>query len=399
MNEIQAILAEWQRVGGGTDRQGVRGAALATVVRTKGSAYRRPGARMLITPGGKTVGTLSAGCLENDVVERAERVVARGEPALVRYDTTSGDDLVWGLGIGCKGVVQVLIEPLSEGPAVEQLSHMRNWLEAEASGVVATVFEVEGDGECRVGWRGYFAEAGGRAGELSQGALASRVAADAAAVLRSRRSCVKSYQTPGGWAELFLELIEPPMPLFVFGAGPDAVPLVRFAKDLGWRVTVVDHRPGRATKEFFPAADRLVIVRPEEAAQKVHLDARSAAVLMTHNYAHDLELLDFLLASPAFYIGSLGPWSRAEQLLRDILRRRRELGYLELDRFHGPVGLDIGADSPEEIALSILAEIRAVLSSRAGGMLRYRVGPIHDATVMDELCPSEFAEAESVAIT
>lgn len=373
MKEIQAIVEAFD----GVERQ-YENAALATVVNVKGSTYRSSGARMLITQSGRMVGTISGGCLEGDVKERAGQVMLSGEPTVVKYDTTSEDDIVWGLGLGCNGVVQVLIERLDPQSKLSPLAFLAECFRSRQPGVLATVFDVDGRTGVKVGDRLMLHPDNTVTSEIEDSDLTLAAIADAFAALRDGRSNVKTYQLSAGSVEVFIEVIQPPTPLVIFGAGYDAIPVARFAKELGWHVTVVDSRSAYATKEQFPLADKVILTRPEAAPICVTIDHRTVAVVMTHNYLHDRELLKTLLPSPVRYLGILGPKSRTERLLQDL----REEGIIptqeQLCRLYSPIGIDIGADTPEEIALAIVAEIRAVVANRSGGFLRNRKGPIHN---------------------
>lgn len=182
-----------------------------------------------------------------------------------------------------------------------------------------------------------------------------------------------------GRAEVFIEAILPPVPLVIFGAGQDAIPLVRFAKELGWHVTLVDPRPGYATRTRFSLADILIVCPPEEVLERVKIDERTVAAVMTHNFLHDAELLRTLLPSPVRYIGILGSKQRTRRLLDQVQETVRLHCDHSLSQVYGPIGLDIGAETPEEIALAIVAEIKAVLTGRLGGVLRNRLGPLHES--------------------
>lgn len=373
MNEIQALLEAFAALKRDTTR-----AALSTVVKVRGSAYRRPGARMLIAPDGRTVGSISAGCLDRDVCERAQKVIASGIPALATYDTTAAGDDVWGLGLGCAGLVEVLIEPLGQdAPASQVLTFLDERVTRRDVGVVVTVFRAVGKVAGAVGCRLMLTEGGPGFCNVENARLAQALTDEARQVLQEGRSRVKEYTVPEGTAEALVEVVSPPAPLLIFGAGDDAVPLARLAKEIGWHVTVVDNRPGLATTERFPWADAVVVVRPEDVAQRIPMDGRTAAVVMTHNYAHDLELLKMLLPSPVRYLGILGARGRTLAMLRALKEAGREH---DLAKVYSPVGMDIGAETPEEIALAILAEIKAVCTDRWAGFLRDRRGPIHDRT-------------------
>lgn len=373
MNEIQALLEAFNSLTPDSGR-----AALATVVKVTGSAYRRPGARMLIAPDGRTVGSISAGCLDRDVCERARKVIASVVPAVATYDTTAAGDDVWGLGLGCGGLVEVLIEPLGQNaPASRVLTFLGERVTRRDAGVVVTVFRGAGTLAGEVGSHLMQTEGGPGFCNVADARLAETLADAARQALREGRSRVKEAALPGEMAEVLIELVSPPAPLLIFGAGDDAVPLARLAKEVGWHVTVVDSRSGFATVERFPWADAVVVARPEEAARRIRLDSGTAAVVMTHNYAHDLELLGLLLASPVRYIGILGAKGRTLALLGALKEAGREHDFAKV---YSPVGTDIGAETPEEIALAILAEIKAVSTGRSAGFLRDRGGPIHDRT-------------------
>jgi xanthine/CO dehydrogenase XdhC/CoxF family maturation factor len=178
-------------------------------------------------------------------------------------------------------------------------------------------------------------------------------------------------------ALIFVERVDPPTPLVIFGAGHDAMPVARLAKELGWHVTLVDHRPAYASPERFPEADRIVQGSSREAATQLTLESETLALVMTHNYLRDLELLQLLLPSPVRYLGLLGPRRRTDQLLGDLKEKGIVPAHEQLNRLYAPVGLDIGSEGPAEVAMSILAEMQAVMTRHRGGHLRERKQPIH----------------------
>lgn len=308
---------------------------LATLVAVAGSSYRRPGARLLLTPDGARTGSISGGCLEEDVLARARRVALSGAAELVTYDTTAENDLVWGVGLGCHGVVDVLLEKLPPTPAwvaelADNLAHQR-----------ATPLAVV--------WR-----------------------SPDAALLGTRRQAELG-PTPVG-TDVFLDVVAAPVPLVIFGAGDDAQPLVRLAQELGWHVTVADPRPAFATAARFPTVDTLVVAPAAELVARIQFSPRSVAVVMTHHYVHDVPLLRDLRSRPLAYLGLLGPKKRAERIHADLDASRAPAPITPL---HAPVGLDLGAETPAEVALSIIAEIRATLAGRNARPLRERTTPIH----------------------
>ena len=370
MNELQSILDTY-------DAQRNSGARLmlATVVKVRGSTYRRPGARMLMSESGTTVGSISGGCLEADVFEKAKKSVLSGEPQMVVYDMVAEDD-VWGLNQGCNGVITLLIEPV-ERERSATFEFVRTCFQQRRRGAMASVFRVDGEFKARIGTRLMMFDNGSISEDVRNPVLSAALAEDCRNALRTAHSAVKEYRFLEGVVEAFVEVIQPPVHVVVFGAGTDAIPVARLAKELGWRVTIVDHKPALATRERFPTADALVLARPEEIADKLSFTSDSVVMIMTHNFSHDFQLLRALLPVRPTYLGLLGPKKRTELLLQKIRESGLTPSSDQLERLHNPAGIDIGAESPEQIALSILAEIQAVLTNRGGGFLRDTPGPIH----------------------
>lgn len=333
MKEHAAIIRELLGPGAGES-------VLATLVSAIGSSYRRPGARLLIDPNGNRTGSISGGCLEEDVLARASKVRATGLAETVTYDTTSENDLVWGVGLGCHGVVRVLIERVPPRPA---------WAVA-----LAENFSARRSTKLAV--------VHGPAGSVD---LGTRLAAESSA-------------TGASATDVFVETVEPPPALAIFGAGDDAQPLARLAHELGWQVTVADPRAAFATAARFPIADAVIVAPAAELASRVQLDRGTAAVVMTHHYVHDVPLLRALLPHPLAYLGLLGPKQRAEKILADLARNGLAITPDMRARLHAPVGLDLGASDPETVALSIVAEIQATLALRNARPLRERTRPIHE---------------------
>jgi xanthine dehydrogenase accessory factor len=392
MNEVRALVEAF-------DEANVRGerCALATVVSVEGSSYRRPGARMLVCEGGVSTGTISAGCLESDVIEHAKRVIRAGKALLVEYNTAStSDEMAWGLGLGCNGIVRVLVEPLASGSLyIEALRHSCDSHD-DAPVSVATVYQhtpsesATDEGRIETGARLLINDEG----EVSREKLSDRVAVMLESEVRmlsreGETSGARVINVDGDSVKVFVETLLPPVPLVVFGAGHDALPVVELARQLGWQTEVVDPQARSASRSRFAVADRVTLARPEEVASRVQITQRTLTLLMSHNYSHDLALLKFLLASPARYIGVMGPRKRTERMLNELAAgedtsRLEEAG---LARLHSPAGLDIGANAPAEIALSIVAEMRAVLDGRRGEMLRERRGSIHSSQGDSERAP------------
>jgi xanthine dehydrogenase accessory factor len=374
LKELENIVAEAARA-----LASGQSVALATVVGVEGSAYRLPGARMLIADAKWIAGSISGGCLEDDVVMRSQEAIATNEALLTTYDTTSDDDIVFGVGLGCKGVITILIEPIRpEIRGVDFLGFAKSCLEERTVGAVATVVRVHGQADAKPGSRLLRSQEQSRS-DITNLELKSKI--EDTIEDTSEAAKLITLMLEHGSVEVFLERIEPPTPLVVFGAGHDAIPVVRLAKELGWHVTLVDHRPAYATAARFPLADRIVVSTPAEVGAKVMLTEATLALLMTHNYLRDLELLEKLLPSPVRYLGLLGPRRRTDQLLADLRQKGVQPTTDQLSRFYAPVGLDIGSEGPIEVALSILSEMQAVVTRHPGSHLKERKRPIHRDTV------------------
>lgn len=337
-------------------------AAIATVVRVKGSAYRREGTRILVREDGTYECLLSGGCLEPAVAEAAARVIATGEPALATYDLE--EDSVWGLGIGCSGAVDILIERLEGDPVT---TAWLNALVAEETSVLVTPLS-------GATGRLLLLDRRRRFGGLGDRQLES--AAEASAFGRLRDPHPRSGAERIGEVELFFDISLPPPRLVVFGAGADASPLAAQAWALGLAVTVVDVREAFLAPDRFPGA-QLVAAHYSQFPQAVTIDARTFVVIMNHHLERDRECLRFALDSNALYIGLLGPRSRYRKLLTALRAAGYEPDSAALDRVRSPVGLALGGETPEEIALSIVGEIVAIRRGFDGGFLAGREASLH----------------------
>ena len=316
MHEREAILNLWRAA----DQ-----AALATVVEVKGSAYRRAGARMILSADGRSAGIINGGCLDADLWARAHMTMESGAAQLAVYDTTSDQDIVFGLGLGCRGVVKILIEPIAD----------LGWMRDET--VVAVEFE------------------GALGTRLYEGEFAGRPRSAATATGRA-----------------FIERLEAPQTLLIFGAGADAVPLAQLGELLGWNVRAVDPRAPHANR---PKHLPTEFVAPQNLGE-LEIPDGAACVLMTHNFLHDLEILKRVLPSDASYVGVLGPRRRTDELLEQLGGETLAPGIAatseQLAKLHAPVGLDLGSETPAEIALSIVAEIQKQIRGKSGRSLRER---------------------------
>lgn len=350
--EVLSRLAELTSAG--------RRAALATVVHIVGSAYRRPGAKFLIEETGDTLGSVSGGCLEADVREVAMGVLATGRPSLRHYSTGADEYVVWGLGLGCNGLVDVFIQSATEGPLADLEETLRGLLAGDAPFAVATVVDGDGVGQTLIVTPD---SVYGSLGSVDLDVLAVEKARALAPASRSGVHAV-------GGRRVFYEVLPPPPHLLVCGAGDDARPLVAYAADAGFRVTLVDHRRGLMEPSWFPQAARLILGRPEESVAGLPPDEHSLAVVKTHSLAHDREWVRRLLAAGLPYVGVLGPRARTKSILKEI-------GMPGDGRVFGPVGLDLGADGPRQVALSIVAELLAFTAGREPKHLAERKEAIH----------------------
>jgi len=347
--------------------------ALATIVGVRGSTYRRAGARLLLTGTGQMTGNISGGCLEGDVAVVAGEVIEQRTPRLMTYDLTADDDAVWGLGLGCNGAIEVFIEPTTADDLMWRAARVA--LDSDEAVVIATV--IDGRGCVATGARAVIWPDGRRQGSLGDPALDAEMLPLAEAALRERRSAIHTVTAPGGQARVFAEVLHPPMRLVVCGAGHDAIPVVQFASQLGWRVLVVDRREAFLNRERFPGASGFVKTEFRDAGRTVPTDPHTYVLIMTHNYIHDRDLLRAFLPTRAVYLGMVGPRARTEKILRDLDREGVAIAPARREQIFGPVGLDIGSEGPDEIALAALGEILATARGRAGGFLRERGGPIH----------------------
>jgi xanthine dehydrogenase accessory factor len=366
MNDIKLIAEALQRTP-------AEAMVLATVVAVEGSTYRRPGARLLISEERWLAGGVSGGCVERDLLKRAFFRTGQA-PALIEYDSRS-DDEGWATALGCNGLVKVFLERVRPGAAVHPIETPARWMRAGTAGVLATI--VRAPTAPPLGGRLALDADGGVTSTVEDAGLRQRLEGDARAALAARRSALRDYPVPGGTTAAFIEYVAPPLQLVVFGDGYDVPPLCALAATLGWDTTLVASRQTIAGTGSTPRCERFVVCHPGEVAERVQIRPGAATVIMTHNFEHDLAVLGALLRSSAAYIGVLGPRRRTEQLLERIEASRGPLTADSRSRLFSPVGLDIGADGPEEIALAIAAEITAVASGRGGGLMRDAPGPIH----------------------
>lgn len=374
MKEIGDIIASYDNAVAQRKRT-----ALATVVHVEGSSYRRPGARMLVTEDGVLTGAISGGCLEGDALRKALLAIHQNQIKLVTYDTTD-DDVTFGVQLGCNGIVHILFEPLDphQPNAISLLRHV-NSSRVRSSIITAFSFDPTAVQPGSI-------VAISNTGELF---LKSKEVDDefTRAVMREARiapsenglSRFFEMITPSGEPlQVFMQVVHPPINLIICGAGNDAQPLAKVADIAGWNITVIDGRKTHATISRFPEANLVIVSKAEHIMDHLQGDNLSAAVLMTHNYNYDIAALVELLKTEIPYIGILGPRKKLLKMFDDLQERGHVLTLSDKQRIFSPVGLDIGAETAEEIALSIAAEIKGVISGSTLQQLRGKTDPIHE---------------------
>lgn len=339
--------------------------ALATVVNVDGSSYRRPGARMLVTEDGRFTGAISGGCLEGDALRKAALAINQGKKKLVVYDTTDEDDAKLGVQLGCNGIVRILFEPI-ESQNASVIKYFQKMNASRKPSILVT---------------GYDQEQGNHWGTMITEAIEEKYIDSLTPVfekvLENKKSEHLTIDTEGGKQVLFVEYIAPAISLIIVGAGNDTMPLETMARLIGWSTTVVDGRPTHANSLRFGQANKIVVGKPAEAMQQLLFDDRTAIVLMTHNYNYDFAMLSELANANVSYIGLLGPAAKRERLFNDLAEIGIHFTDVQLKSIYGPTGLDLGAETSSEIALSVCSEIMAVIEGKQPQHLRLKTTPIH----------------------
>jgi xanthine dehydrogenase accessory factor len=372
MKEINDIIKAYDAARAAGKRM-----ALATVVHVEGSSYRRPGARMLVTDDGQLTGAISGGCLEGDALRKALLAISQQKNKLVTYDTTDENDTSLGVQLGCNGIVHILFEPIDVNDQGHPVLLLKSVLEKRQTAVLITLFSLS-------------ARTGSQPGTCFLHAQETHLAAgvptdahqqllnEASLVAELKDSTFRRFQIGDQLLTGFVEYLPAPISLVIVGAGNDTIPLMEMAAILGWRITVVDGRASHATSQRFPKADQVLVAKASEVLTQVSVDSHTFFALLTHNYNYDLALLKALIdVEDCPYIGALGPRKKLERMYNDLRMEGIEVTDQQKSRIFGPIGLDIGAETAEEIALSIMAEIKAVINGRAGISLREKAEPIH----------------------
>ncbi len=365
MNELRAIIANWKELAGEGRRS-----VLLTLVDVVGSSCRRPGARMLADEEGWLAGHIGGGCLEGDLLEHARAVLEDGDSKIVTYDLSESGELAWGLGIGCPGTIMVLVEPFDE----TLVGRFESIAFQEEALVPVTVFQAGDEAPWGVGDRRVIRSDGSIDLPLPEGMSPEAIGETARQVLEARKTVVREFgEAPSGFRAL-VEYLAPPLKLMVFGAGQDTTALLVLAADLGWETTVVDPGSVVEARRRVPETVRVINAEPADVMDDLTIDDRTAVVMLSHQFQRDRALLEYLSRTRVPYVGLIGAYARRDALLSALAPDR--LDDLE-GRLHAPIGLDIGGEGPEEIALSIAAEITAVFNGRSGGFLRDGRDSIH----------------------
>lgn len=371
MKEIKDIIGAYDTA----TTKGLR-TALATVVHVDGSSYRRPGARMLITEEGNLTGAISGGCLEGDALRKALLVITGNKPLLVTYDTNDEDDAKFGMGLGCNGIIQVLIEPIDNSNQQNPINLLKKATQRRKESVIITLFSLQDrraqqPGTCVII---NFDEIISSAGVM----LEDEMLSDGKNTLQEKKSQFKNYTSDKYDLIAFIEFLALPISLVIAGAGNDIIPVTQLAEVLGWQITIVDGRAHLANENRFSSSCQVLTVKPEEVLQRISIDDRTAFALMTHNYNYDMALMRELINRNAKYIGLLGPKKKRDRMLQELTDSGLQINDQQMACIFGPVGLNIGAETPEEIALSIISEIQSIFSGKDASSLKINMHTIHD---------------------
>ncbi len=375
MKEFKAIVDAYKKIDLNS-----RQVALATVVKVMGSSYRSPGARMLIMDDGKWVGSISGGCLEGDALRKARQVMSTEKAIVVRYDTREESNQNLGISLGCNGVIDVLIEPVVKTDSQNPIKIFEHLIQLNTIAAIAT-----GCGnDSFIRKKIILSESEELTSTFENLPLEKKIKNDLYKILDTKESRTTTYPVENVTTDVFLELVQPSVSLVIFGGGFDARPVCQLANALGWEVTVTDECVAHIAPIFFPEAQNLSLCHRETFDKEIHVNQHTACVLMSHNYEYDRDVLRKLINSETPYIGILGPRKRFDKMVEEFEKEGISLQQESLHKIHSPIGLDIGAETPDEIALSIIAEIQSKFSKRSGGFLKYRQGPIHQRDANSE---------------
>lgn len=372
MKEIREIINAYNKA-----KKNEKRLALATLVHLNGSSYRRPGARMIVDEEGQLTGAISGGCLEGDALRKAVFCIHTQTPKLVVYDTSDEEDATIGIQLGCSGIIQVLFEPINEQDPLNPIELLKKAIHKRQNTVLVTLYASQIKKGDTVGTSMLLEDSGEFHNNSTFQFVPEPLMQDIKETLTVKKSSFKSYQQNDNTFNAFLSFISPPISLVIVGAGNDAIPLQSIAETLGWEVTIVDGRHTYAKIERFSSACQIIVSKPEQVLQQIPIDDKTVFVLMTHNYNYDYAILKALLGKNIPYIGALGPKKKLDNMINDLKAENIILNEKQKNILYGPVGLELGAETPAEIALSITAEIMSVMNNKKGGSLRNLLTEIH----------------------
>jgi xanthine/CO dehydrogenase XdhC/CoxF family maturation factor len=378
MKEIREIINAYNKAS-----KNKKKLALATLVHLNGSSYRRPGARMIVDEEGQLTGAISGGCLEGDALRKAVFCIHSQTPKLVVYDTSDEEDATIGIQLGCSGIIQVLFEPIDETDPLNPIELLKKAIQIRQNTVLVTLYASKVKKGDTVGTTMLLEDSGEFHNNSTFPFVPETLMHDIKETLTVKKSSFKSYQHNDNTFNAFLSFISPPVSLVIVGAGNDAIPLQSIAETLGWEVTIVDGRHTYAKIERFSSACQIIVSKPEKVLQQIPIDEKTVFVLMTHNYNYDYAILKALLGKNVPYIGALGPKKKLDNMIKDLQTENIFLDERQKNILYGPVGLEIGAETPAEIALSITAEILSVMTNKKGGSLRNLSTEIHPRYFVD----------------
>lgn len=369
MKEIDSIVAAYHQ-----NKSSKHKIALATVVKVDGSAYRRPGARMLVTESGELVGTISGGCLEGDALRKAQTVIFKQKSMVVTYDTTDEDDQKFGIGLGCNGIIQVLIEPVDFNDPNNPIALLEITTQMRSVSWIVTTVSLENQRSEQIGTFGVFLDKKfiGKNEKVSKDIL--DIVLDKVNYLNENQIFTTENISDSDGFFTFIEPMRPAIRLLLFGAGNDTIPVSKMADLLGWQVVLIDGRKNYATKQRFGTVNQILVGPADSVLEGFEFDPFTVALLMTHNFEYEAAILEKLQLENLPYIGVLGPKKKTQKLIERLEGKGITVSK---ENLYAPLGLDIGAEGSEEIALSVLSEIRTVLNQKKPIHLREKDGPIH----------------------
>lgn len=371
MKELNDIILAYDKAVLGNKQT-----ALATVVKVEGSSYRRPGARMLVTENGEITGAISGGCLEGDALRKAQMAIMHKQNKLEIYDTTDDEDNKLGVQLGCNGIVYILFEPINNDDKNNPIHLLKKVAQQRKDSVLVTLFNPDKNLQQK-GTLAYINEIESFFVNEEQKPLLK----ECRMLLTNKTSLIKEYE---GSCTVLFQFIPPAIQLAIVGAGNDAQPLVEMSFILGWKTIVIDGRPAYATQQRFSKASKISVTKPSDILSAVTVDEETAVVLMTHNYNYDIAALEKLITTNCRYIGVLGPKKKLHKMFDALKEKRIKINNEVIQNIYGPVGIDVGAETSEEIALSVIAEIKAVFSQREGKSLKERETDIHTRSLTSQ---------------